>query len=306
MDNIMLVSVVIPSLGRFGHLKACLNGLTQQTFGEVQILVVHDGPARETISELVNSFNGHYIEGPREGVVPAYNLGVRKSTGDLIAFTDDDAVPNSDWIERLAGAYSPGIGGVGGTVQPIGLRELEPPLTSTTISKDGRTSGWLRISGGIFEVDHLRGANMSFSRDAINKTGLFDWNYVGDGSKFETDYCVRIKRNGFKLLYEPRATVVHAESDERPVPRRRSPSRAYYKTRNNTYFVLKNFGRERSYMHLGAITARRLFRTAKFLVSKRDVTYACGLAGFVVGVSKYALNDLQGDSLSSIGFGTRG
>jgi glycogen(starch) synthase len=301
----MFVSVVIPTIGRLEYLKACLEGLEHQTFREVQVLVVHDGLGKAAVSGLVNSSNGRYIEGPRKGVVSAYNLGLRESTGDIVAFTDDDAVPKPDWIERLVRGYSPGIGGVGGTVQPIGSTRQEPPLTSTTISKDGRTNGWLRITGSIIEVDHLRGANMSFSKGAIDKTGLFDWNYAGDGSKFETDYCVRIRRNGFKLLFDPNALVIHNESDARLVPRKRSPSRAYYKTRNNTYFSLKNFADGKSSLDLGMITARRVFRTARSLVSNRDVTYACGLAGFVAGVSKYVLNDLRGDSLSSIGFGTR-
>ncbi len=268
-------------------------------------MIVHDGPGGSAVSGLANSFQSKYLEGPRKGVVSAYNLGLKESTGDVVAFTDDDAVPRSDWIERLARAYSPGIGGVGGTVQPTRSTRLQPPLTSTTIRKDGRTNGWLRIAGGIIEIDHLRGANMSFSREAIARTGLFDWNYSGDGSKFETDYCVRIRRKGFKLLYDPDALVFHNESDTRLVPRKRSPSKAYYKTRNNTYFAFKNFTGGKNSLALGGITVRRVFRTARFLVSRRDVTYACGLAGFAVGVSKCALNELRGDSLSSIGFGNR-
>jgi GT2 family glycosyltransferase len=302
----MLVSVIIPTLGRLVHLKACLKALTNQTFADTQVLVVNDGQAGQAVSDLVNSSKYQYLKGLRRGVVSAYNQGLSESTGDVVAFTDDDAVPKPDWIERLVKAYSPGVGGVGGTVQAIGSSRQQPPLTSTTIRNDGRTNGWRNVVGSIIEVDHLRGANMSFSREAIAETGLFDWNYAGDGSKFETDYCVRIKRNGFRLLFDPNALVLHSESDARLVSRKRSPARAYFKARNNTYFSFKNFAGGRSSLDLGVVTARRVFRTARFLVSKRDVTYACGLAGFVVGVSKYALNDLRGDSLSSIGFGTQG
>src|SRR5712692_3179201 len=106
-------------------------------------MIVHDGPGGSAVSGLANSFQSQYLEGARKGVVSAYNLGLKESKGDVVAFTDDDAVPKPDWIERLVRAYSPGVGGVGGAVRP--LESERPPLTSTTINEDGRTNGWLRI-----------------------------------------------------------------------------------------------------------------------------------------------------------------
>jgi hypothetical protein len=66
---------------------------------------------------------------------------------------------------------------------------------------------------------------MSFSREAIARTELFDRNCTGVGSKFGTDSCVRTRRKGFKPLFDPNALVVQTESDAHLVPRKHSPPR---------------------------------------------------------------------------------
>ncbi|MGD0477846.1 MAG: glycosyltransferase [Nitrososphaerales archaeon] len=296
------VSIAVPTLGRLFHLKSCLEALAKQSYSQVEILVIDDGPNPSVVEEMVRSLGARYVRGPGTGVVPAYNLGLTEATGDIVAFTDDDAVPEEDWIEHLVSGYAGKVGGVGGTVQPADANPGEHPLFPTHITQQGRFGGWARPSGLSLEVDHLRGANMSFSRKSISATGLFDWNYEGDGYKFESDYCVRMRRMGYKIMFDPEAVVIHNESTVRLVSRGRTPSKAYYRARNNTYFALKNFMFGKNSLALGASTAKGALRTFRSLVSRRDVTYACGLAGLIVGISTYALNELQGDSLSSIGF----
>lgn len=230
------VSVVVPTLGRLSQLEDCLKGMSKQTYSNTEILIVHNDKGLDSTKALASSYGAKYIRGLEQGAVDAYNTGVRNASGKIIAFTDDDAIPDLNWVEILASSYGTGIGGVGGAVQPS-----HPVRYSTRVSKIGRKTGWTDLPNRIIEVDHLRGANMSFTREAMEKTGLFDPNYVADGYAFETDYCVRMKRKGFKILFNPAARVFHNESPIRSVPRSHSFKGAYYHSRNFRYFTLKNF-----------------------------------------------------------------
>jgi GT2 family glycosyltransferase len=103
------VSVVIPTYQRTLLLAKCLEALAGQTFDlqYAEIIVVSDGPDPHTKS-LVDLFitrklkNLTYIAlGHKKGPAAARNAGWHKATADLIAFTDDDCMPQTDWLASL-------------------------------------------------------------------------------------------------------------------------------------------------------------------------------------------------------------
>jgi glycosyltransferase involved in cell wall biosynthesis len=77
------VSVVIPTLGR-PQIAHCREGLARQTRQADEIIEV--------------------LDLTKQGVAWGRNEGIRRSSGDLIAFMDDDAIPPPDWLERLVSA----------------------------------------------------------------------------------------------------------------------------------------------------------------------------------------------------------
>jgi GT2 family glycosyltransferase len=125
---------------------------------------------------------------------------------------------------------------------------------------------------------------MSFSRKAISEAGLFDCNYVGDGYMVEADYCVRVKRRGFRIFYHPGAVVIHMKSEIRVVPRRQSPARSYYRSRNNTYYSLKNFMFGSNSLVVSKRMVTKAFDLTRRAYVRRDVNYACHLVGLIVGL----------------------
>jgi hypothetical protein len=97
------VSVVSPTCGRPDLLRRCLAALEAQTLppDTVEIIVVGDTHSRH-------------------GPASARNRGWRRAKSDLVAFTDDDTVPDRRWLERGLAAFAPGVDAVcGRIVMPI-------------------------------------------------------------------------------------------------------------------------------------------------------------------------------------------
>jgi glycosyltransferase involved in cell wall biosynthesis len=157
--------------------------------------------------------------GPR-GLSGARNTGVAASLGQVVAFLDDDAVAEPDWLARLLGHYAdPRVLAVGGRAVPdwesrrprwfpaefdwvVGCSFTGQPTTTA-------------------EVRNLIGCNMSFRRGALDDAGRFDpaLGRIGGvpvGCE-ETELCIRLRqrRPDGIVLYEPAATVRHHVPGER-------------------------------------------------------------------------------------------
>lgn len=110
----MDISVVIATYGRPHLLEKCLNALADQTFpaDRFEVVVVTDGPDADTLARLSGlehafdyrlSFHSLPV---KSGPAAARNLGWKLAKGELIAFTDDDCLPNEDWLSGYWKEYS--------------------------------------------------------------------------------------------------------------------------------------------------------------------------------------------------------
>jgi glycosyltransferase involved in cell wall biosynthesis/GT2 family glycosyltransferase len=149
-----------------------------------------------------------------QGLSGARNSGIAVSGGDVVAFLDDDAFAGSDWLERMAAAYSdPKVLGVGGLIRP---RWIEGRPRWFPVEFD-----WVvgcSHSGMPSEpapVRNLIGANMSFRREVLLEVGGFRHQLSRIGKNpvggEETDICIRIgeRRPDGVILYDPAVAVDH-------------------------------------------------------------------------------------------------
>src|SRR6476659_6571325 len=162
------------------------------------------------------------------GLSGSRNAGVAATCGEVVAFLDDDAVAEPDWVGRMADEYSdPRVMGVGGSIRPRwegGRPAWFPPEFDWIV---GCThSGMPKQTA---RVRNLIGANMSFRRSALEKVGGFRQEMTRIG-KYptggeETDLCIRVQKHWpNSILYEPEVRVEHV------VPAARA-TRSYFATR---------------------------------------------------------------------------
>jgi GT2 family glycosyltransferase len=206
------ISVVVPTWQRPSQLRACLEGIFHLDPLPDQVVVVRrreDGETALILSALSSEVDECVVDEP--GVVAALEAGARRATGDIVAFTDDDAVPRSDWLNYLLRQYrDPRVGAVGGRDIIHNERGIVQGATRRvgTISPFGRVAGGHHLGvGAAREVAHLKGVNMSFRRSLL----CFPVGFRGEGAQvfYELAMCLAVRRDGWKVVYDPRAQVDH-------------------------------------------------------------------------------------------------
>jgi GT2 family glycosyltransferase len=214
------VSVVICTRNRPEQLARCLRSL--QNLGADEILVVDNAPSSDATHQLVSQIPEiKYVLESRPGLSVARNTGIRHSTGDIIVFTDDDAIVHPDWITQLKqGFQDPRVMTVTGLMLPAEL-ETEAQLIFQRGS-GGPDWGYreLTFDTRFFEQMKHRGvpvwrigagANMAFRRQAFELVGYFDERLGAgaSGCSEDSELWYRLLAEGWFCHYEPTAVVFH-------------------------------------------------------------------------------------------------
>jgi GT2 family glycosyltransferase len=221
-------TVVVTTCDRLPHLAVAVEALDRQTFGNFEILVVENGPERGARS-FCTAKDIRYVHEPRIGLSRARNTAARAALGDIVAYIDDDAAPQADWLERLMAPFlDPSIGVVTGTIQYMKARGTSRAMSAeidyethsfrgaTTISR--KTPRWFCTAsfGGIGD-----GSNMAFRRKLVEQGTLFD-ERLGRGCRIdggeEHVAFVRVLGDGHHIAHVPDAIVLHpfpADADAR-------------------------------------------------------------------------------------------
>ncbi|MDJ0693854.1 glycosyltransferase [Mastigocoleus sp. MO_188.B34] len=215
----MSIAVIVPTYRRPKDLVRCLEALQKQNrLADEVIVIVRDTDAN-TWSFLEN-FDPNVlplqiVKVTVPGVVAAMNAGIDNASSEIIAFTDDDAEPHSEWLAKIEAHYlkDDQVGGVGGRDWVYHGNDLEDGASNKVgrLLWFGKTVGNHHIGvGEPREVDILKGVNMSFRRAAMGEW-RFDKRMLGSGAQvhFEVEFCLKLKRAGWKLIYDPNIAVNH-------------------------------------------------------------------------------------------------
>lgn len=181
------------------------------------------------------------------GLVASLNAGLGAVGEEVVAVTDDDAVPRPDWLARIVAAFAsdPALGGVGGRdwVHERGGLDDRRRAQVGEVRWFGRVVGNHHLGAGpAREVDLLKGVNMAFRREALRRVRI-DGRLRGHGSQVHTevDLCLAVKRAGWRLVYDPAIAVDHFPA-ARPAGDHRHESslaRLADEVHNETYCLLK-------------------------------------------------------------------
>jgi GT2 family glycosyltransferase len=239
------VTVVVPTYKRAESLRRCLAALEAQSQRPDHTVVVVRRGDDETLAVLEEARSLDVVVQNVEvpGQVQALNAGLRAVTTPIVAFTDDDAMPRPDWVERIAAwfASDPRIGGVGGRDIVFHRGRFDDGAVARVgaILPFGRMLGYHQYRAPAQEVHFLKGANMAFRRVAL--TG-FNERLRGAGAQIhnDLDLSLSVTGKGYRLVWDPEVTVDHHPADrfDADVRNRPEPQAVVDRGHNEVYVLL--------------------------------------------------------------------
>ena len=195
------ISVVVCSYNGESTIGRCLEELDRLDYPDYEVIVVDDGSTDRTAA-IAAEFDVRLIRTENRGLSAARNTGIEAATGEIVAFTDDDAWPDRDWLRFLAHAFKStdhaGIGGPNLPPRDAGIIE-----SAVAHAPGGPTH--VLLSDDIAE--HVPGCNMAFRCEALKAVGGFDQQFRVAGD--DVDICWRLQERGWTIGFCPAAVVLH-------------------------------------------------------------------------------------------------
>lgn len=172
-------------------LRRCLDAvLAQETEVEFEVIVVNDAGC-DVAPVVADDPRVTLVQGQGRGPAAARNAGIDHAAGGIVAFTDDDVIPQAGWIQAAVAA----LGELSTAVGVVGRVESPPfdPLYEHSVAGEG--------------LGNFLTCNVAYRMDALRRTGGFDARFPYPAAE-DRDLGYRMQEIG-ELRYEPRMVVLH-------------------------------------------------------------------------------------------------
>ena len=211
------VSIVVVSRDRPESLIWCLTGIDGLDYPEFEVVVVACPAGCAAIQAAGYEARIKLVEFDEANISAARNRGIEQAAGEIVAFIDDDAVPEPSWLSHLAGVFEPlSVAAAGGYVR--GRNGISFQWKAREVDHGGRARP-LDMAGDAPDVPlpapgfavKTEGTNMAVRRDVLAGIGGFD-----PGFRFyldETDLNLRLEASGRNTAIVPLAQVHHAYAE---------------------------------------------------------------------------------------------
>ena len=309
------VCVVIPTYNRASQLKHCLDSVMKQTYEDFEIVVIDNGCTDET-SALLKHYPVKTIRDATKNLFYLCNLGWQHASVDIVAYISDDCEADPCWLKQVVDTFAceDKIAAVGGPAVATRKQEIvnmyEASQNSTVLKLATRIYDIVVMESKFFEVgvlcesgaysmggsmvfsarlaspmsvDFLTITNMALRRDALEDVEGFDENYMQHHG--DADISIRLRKKGYKLVFQPRAIVWHH-------PGQRGPARNVYDlAKDYAQFYLRDVkpsslqGCLRLSLNILYFNTFWLYKT----LQSRSITPLSGVHGFIDGFFKYLL-----------------
>ncbi|MCM8804957.1 MAG: glycosyltransferase [Candidatus Omnitrophica bacterium] len=199
------VSLYIPCYNSEKYIDRCIQSVLNQTYPIKEILIIDDGSTDKTV-KIASKYPVKIIRHLKnKGLAAARNTAFNMLNSEFIASLDSDCCPQKDWLEKLIRNFvSDKIAGVGGRLIEKNTKSLPDKWRSKHLSQDHGDKK-------IFNAFALPGCNCVFRKQVIIEIGGYNEKYKTNSE--DTDICLRLKNNGYSLVYEPQAKVFHLRKD---------------------------------------------------------------------------------------------
>ena len=207
------ISIIVCTRNRVVSLRNTLKSLSKLDLSDVppiEVIVVDNGSTDNT-AELINDclmnkeLPVRRVWEPTAGLSRSRNAGVLASHGTVIAFTDDDCLVSTDWLQVLTEAFAVGPRQV--IAGRVDLHDPEQLPTSIRLGIEPEILTCADQIGGF-----LLGANMAFGRCVWDEIGPFDTMF-GAGAPLraaeDTEFAFRAMKHGITVSYKPTLGVSH-------------------------------------------------------------------------------------------------
>jgi glycosyltransferase involved in cell wall biosynthesis len=198
----MQISVVIPTYKRPLLLARCIEALSKQNYpGNFEIVIVSDGPDEQT-KELVRQLSStcrqaltFYSLKEKKGPAAARNLGWQHSLSSLIAFTDDDCIPDQNWLKEIHDLY------IKNSLSSIAYSgRIIVPVSAVPTDYEKNIA---HLSTAEFIT-----ANCAISKEALEKVGGLDERFTMAWRE-DSDLQFRLMEHNIPIIKNDNAIVTH-------------------------------------------------------------------------------------------------
>ena len=245
--NNFFISVVIPTYNREKVLCETISDLLHQDDHEVEIVVIDQSKEHmiETDRFLAKVSNKiRYFHKEEIGLPGARNAGLQQAKGDIVIFIDDDVRLCDGFIKNHVVNYlDDSVGGVAGKViENVRSYSLKNPRFLKKLYGISKFGLPYPNRGGSerSEVLGFPGGNFSVRKNILQQVGLFDANFKGNALFEESDMAYRIRKRGYKIIFDPQASLYHLRAPDGGCRMMHDLEYQYWRFRNGALFFLKN------------------------------------------------------------------
>ena len=200
-----MISVIVCSYNGAATLGQTLAHLERLDYPCYEVVVVIDGSA-DASRTIARQHEVRLIEVDNGGLSRARNIGMRAAQGEILAYIDDDAFADPQWLKYLAWTYrTQEVVAVGGP----NLVPADDPPTAQCVAHSPGGPNHVLLSDRVAE--HIPGCNMSIRKSALEAIGGFDEQFRIAGD--DVDVCWRLQERGGVIGFHPAALVWHHRRD---------------------------------------------------------------------------------------------
>jgi glycosyltransferase involved in cell wall biosynthesis len=298
----MKISIVIPTANRHDKILRAIDKIYENTILPHEVIVVDQSQDDATDNILARSIEQGkvtYIKDEGTGISRSKNIGWKYASGEIVAFTDDDAWVESTWLENIKSSFLNQqfkIGVLGGKIIPVYEEKNSnwnfPERWSYLLPASD-----LGDSLGTYEGDSTPpGVNFSIHRSLLENFSGFDERLGVDNGKSiqifgeDNDLCCRIKKAGYDLVYNPSCIVYH------PVPLSRQSQdfldkRLIQEGMTYAYFQIKNAELKTWECCISLVKSLLKYMYLKLIKPNND--YAQYLQGKMIALLRFGILKMQ-------------
>ena len=202
----MDISVIIPVFNGGDTIERCINALKRQrTERAFEIIMVDDGSTDGSLQKITGR-NIRVFKQANQGPAAARNLGVEKSRGQIVLFTDADCEPLNNWIEEMVRPLedSP-VAGVKGCYLTR-QKKIVPRFVQLEYE-----AKFERMKRDRY-IDFIDTYSAGFVKEDFLAVGRFDTQFPSPSVE-DQEFSFRMWERGYRMIFNPNARVYHTHPD---------------------------------------------------------------------------------------------